>query len=104
MNSQRTVIYSKRKSALFGERLDVDINNTIYDVAADVVTQYKEENNYEGFQLELIRVFSVDTEINEDQFASTNINQLTDSVFHEVTAFYKRKADAIAQQAFPVLK
>jgi preprotein translocase subunit SecA len=104
MNSQRTVIYSKRKNALFGERLDVDINNTVFDVAADIVTQYKEENNYEGFQLELIRVFSVDTEINEDEFASTHINQLTDKVFHEVTAFYKRKADAIAQQAFPVLK
>ncbi|MDO3626889.1 preprotein translocase subunit SecA [Mucilaginibacter sp. BT774] len=104
MNSQRTVIYSKRKSALFGERLEVDINNTIFDVAADVVTQYKEENNYEGFQLELIRVFSVDTEISEDEFASTHINQLTDKVFHEVTAFYKRKAEAIAQQAFPVLK
>lgn len=104
MNSQRTVIYSKRKNALFGERLDVDINNTIFDVAADIVTQYKEENNYEGFQLELIRVFSVDTEIGEDEFASTHINPLTDKVFHEVTAFYKRKAEAIAQQAFPVLK
>ena len=52
MNSQRTVIYAKRKNALFGERLEVDINNTIFDVVADVVTQYKEENNYEGFQLE----------------------------------------------------
>lgn len=104
MNSQRTVIYSKRKNALFGERLDVDINNTIFDVAADIVTQYKEENNYEGFQLELIRVFSVDTEISEDEFASTHINPLTDKVYHEVTAFYKRKADAIAQQAFPVLQ
>ena len=104
MNSQRTVIYSKRKNALFGERLDVDINNTVFDVAADIVTQYKEENNYEGFQLEIIRVFSVDTEISEDEFASTHINPLTDKVFHEVTAFYKRKADAISEQAFPVLK
>jgi len=104
MNSQRTVIYSKRKNALFGERLEVDINNTIFDVVADIVTQYKEENNYEGFQLELIRVFSVDTEINEEEFASTHINPLSDKVFHEVTAFYKRKAEAIAQQAYPVLK
>jgi preprotein translocase subunit SecA len=104
MNSQRTVIYAKRKNALFGERLEVDINNTIFDVVADVVTQYKEENNYEGFQLELIRLFSVDTEIHEDEFGSTTINPLTDKVFHEVTAFYKRKAEAIANQAFPVLK
>jgi preprotein translocase subunit SecA len=104
MNSQRTVIYAKRKNALFGERLEVDINDTIFDVAADVVTEYKEENNYEGFQLELIRVFSVDTEITEDEFASTSINPLINKVFHEVTAFYKRKAEAIAHQALPVLK
>ncbi len=104
MNSQRTVIYAKRKNALFGERLEVDINNTIFDVVADVVTEYKEVNNYNGFQLELIRVFSVDTEIHEDEFSSSTINQLTDKVFHEVTVFYKRKAEAIANQAYPVLK
>jgi len=104
MNSQRTVIYAKRKNALFGERLEVDINNTIFDVVADVVTEYKEANNYEGFQLELIRVFSVDTEVTEDTFGSTSLNNLTEQVFLEVSAFYKRKAESIAQQAFPVLK
>ncbi|HVS94490.1 MAG TPA: preprotein translocase subunit SecA [Mucilaginibacter sp.] len=104
MNSQRTVVYSKRKNALFGERLEVDINNTVYDVTADVVTEFKESNNYEGFQLEIIRVFSIEPGISEDEFSSTNINQLIDKVFHEVTAFYKRKAEGIAQQAYPVLK
>ncbi|MGZ3835037.1 MAG: preprotein translocase subunit SecA [Mucilaginibacter sp.] len=104
MNSQRSVIYAKRKNALFGERLEVDINNTIFDVAADVVTEYKEANNFEGFQLELIRVFSVDTEINEEEFGSTTLNHLIDKVFHEVTTFYKRKSEGIAQQAYPVLK
>ncbi|HVW14830.1 MAG TPA: preprotein translocase subunit SecA [Mucilaginibacter sp.] len=104
MNSQRTVVYSKRKNALFGERLEVDINNTVYDVAADVVTEFKESNNYEGFQLEIIRVFSIEPGISEDEFSSANANQLIDKVFHEVTAFYKRKAEGIAQQAYPVLK
>ncbi len=104
MNSQRTVIYAKRKNALFGERLEVDINNTIFDVVVDVVTEYKEANNYLGFQLELIRLFSVDFEMTHDEFSSTNINNLTDKVFHEVTTFYKRKAEGIAHQAYPVLK
>lgn len=104
MNSQRTVVYAKRKNALFGERLEVDINNTIFDTVADVVTEFKESNNYEGFQLEIIRVFSVDTAINEEEFGHTNLNGLIDKVFHEVSAFYKRKAEAVAQQAFPVLK
>src|SRR6202000_2576564 len=104
MNSQRTVIYAKRKNALFGERLEVDINNTIFDVASDVVTEYKEANNYDVFKLELIRVVSGDTEIGEDEFGSLSMNALIDKVFHEVTAFYKRKAEGIANQAYPVLK
>ncbi|ASU32095.1 preprotein translocase subunit SecA [Mucilaginibacter xinganensis] len=104
MNSQRTVIYAKRKNALFGERLEVDINNTIFDVVEDVVTEYKESNNYEGFILEMIRLFSVDVEISHDQFTSKNINGLVDIAFQEVNDFYKRKQEAIAQQAYPVLK
>jgi len=104
MNSQRTVIYAKRKNALFGERLDVDLSNTTFDVVEDVVTEYKESNNYEGFNLEMIRLFSVDVEITHDDFANANINTLTERVFQEVTDFYKRKQDGIAAQAFPVLK
>ncbi|MBE9584964.1 preprotein translocase subunit SecA [Mucilaginibacter sp. JRF] len=104
MNSQRTVIYAKRKNALFGERLDVDINNTIFDVVEDIVTEYKESNNYEGFKLEVIRIFSVDVELSEDEFGSISLNNLVDKTFDEVTDFYKRKSDAIANQAFPVLK
>ena len=104
MNSQRTVIYAKRKNALFGERLEVDLNNTIFDVVEDVVTEYKETNNYEGFGLEMIRLFSVDVDLTHDEFTGTNINKLVDRVFAEVNEFYKRKQEAIANQAYPVLK
>jgi len=104
MNSQRTVIYTKRKSALFGDRLDVDLNNTFFDVVEDIATEYKEVNNYEGFRLEVIRVFSVDTSTSAEEFAGLTVNKLVDKTFGEVTDFYKRKSEAIAQQAFPVLK
>ncbi|MGV8878027.1 MAG: preprotein translocase subunit SecA [Sphingobacteriaceae bacterium] len=104
MNSQRSVIYSKRKNALFGERLDVDLNNTINDVADDLVAEYKEAANYEGFRLEMIRLFSVDTEVKEDEFVNSSINDLSERVFHEVTEYYKRKSESIANQAFPILK
>jgi len=104
MNSQRTVIYSKRKNALFGERLDVDLNNTIFDVVEDIVTEYKEANNYEGFTLEMIRLFSVDIELSHDEFTDISINKLIDRAFADVVGFYKRKQEAIAQQALPVLK
>ena len=104
MNSQRSVIYAKRRNALFGERLDVDMNNMIFDVAEDIVTEYKEESNYEGFKLEVIKNFSVDTEITEQEFNSKKIHDLTDKLFEEVTAFYVRKSEAVVNQAMPVLQ
>ena len=104
MNSQRTVVYTKRKNALFGDRLDVDLSNTIFDVVEDIVTEYKEQNNFEGFQLEMIRLFTVDIESTQDEFGDTSVNDLTDKIFGQVMSFYKHKSEAIAKQAYPVLK
>jgi len=103
MNSQRTVIYAKRKNALFGERLDVDMNNMVFDVAEDIVTEYKEEANFDGFKLEVIKNFSIDTEITEKEFSSSNIATLTERLFQEAEAFYARKSESIIQQSLPVL-
>ncbi|HWZ02069.1 MAG TPA: SEC-C metal-binding domain-containing protein, partial [Mucilaginibacter sp.] len=64
----------------------------------------KEANNYEGFNLEMIRIFSLDFEITHDDWTDITIANLTDKVFAAVTEFYKRKQEAIAQQAYPVLK
>jgi preprotein translocase subunit SecA len=104
MNSQRTVIYAKRRNALFGDRLDVDMSNMVFDVAEDIVTEYKESSNFEGFRLEVIKNFSSDTAITEQEFNSKNIHTLTDLLFNEVTSFYTRKSEAIINQALPVLK
>ena len=104
MNSQRSVIYSKRKNALFGERLDVDLNNTIFDVVEDIVSDYKEQGNYEGFLMEVIRIFSMDPELTEKEFAERNVHNLTDYIFTKIDGFYHRKLEAIAHQTYPVLK
>jgi preprotein translocase subunit SecA len=104
MNSQRTVIYTKRKNALFGDRLDVDIENMILDVADDVVIEYKESNNYDGFKLELLRLFALDSSITEDEFSGSKVDNLADKLFMEASAYYKRKSEAIALQALPVIK
>lgn len=103
MNSQRTVIYAKRKNALFGERLDVDMNNMVFDVAEDIVNEYKQEANYEGFKLEVIKNFSFDTSITDKDFSATNAGQLTERLFEEAESFYARKSEAIIQQSLPVL-
>jgi preprotein translocase subunit SecA len=104
MNSQRSVVYAKRKNALFGERLDVDLNNTIFDVVEDVVSEYKDQGNFEGFQMEVIRIFSVDPELTEKQFAASNTHTLTDEVFEKINEFYDRKLEAVANQTLPVLR
>jgi len=103
MNSQRTVIYAKRKNALFGERLDVDLNNTIFDVAEDLVLAAKEGGTFEDFQVEVIRVFAVNPEITAEDFAQSSAETLTDSLFQQVIARYEEKGRHIAEQTLPVL-
>ncbi|MEI5983314.1 UNVERIFIED_CONTAM: secA [Trichonephila clavipes] len=103
MNSQRSVIYTKRKNALFGERLDVDLNNTIYDVVEDVVLQAKEDNSYDEFQIEVIRIFAVNPEISQEEFSSSTANSLVEKLFDQVINFYHRKSEQVATQTLPVL-
>ena len=102
--SKRSVIYAKRKNALFGERLDVDLNNTIYDVVEDVVISAKEDGSYDEFQIEVIRLFSIDPSITMEEFASGNVENLTDKLFTQVITHYQNKAKTIASQTLPVLK
>ncbi|GGE11452.1 preprotein translocase subunit SecA [Sphingobacterium cellulitidis] len=103
MNSQRTVIYTKRKNALFGERLDVDLNNTIYDVVEDVVLEAKEDNSFDEFQIEVIRVFAINPEISQEEFKNQPAPVLVDKLFDQVINYYHRKAVNIAEQTLPVL-
>ncbi|WP_028296255.1 preprotein translocase subunit SecA [Olivibacter sitiensis] len=104
MNSQRTVIYARRKNALYGERLDVDLNNAIFDVIEDIVTAYKESGTYADFELEFIRLFSVDPELDEAKFASMGVPKLIDELFAKVMDYYHHKGERIAQQTLPVLR
>ncbi|MGV3761684.1 preprotein translocase subunit SecA [Parapedobacter sp.] len=103
MNSQRSVIYAKRKNALFGERLDVDLNNTVFDVVEDIVTTGKEAGSYDDFQLEVIRIFSLDPGIDAAEFADSGIVSLTEKLFERIISFYREKAEKIAKQTLPVL-
>jgi preprotein translocase subunit SecA len=104
MNKQRQVVYGKRKHALFGERLALDIQNSFYDLADEIVTQHVESKDFTNFKLEVIRYFSVDTAITEDAFIGGKIENLTDQLFDEVMRSYQRKKDFILTNALPVLK
>jgi len=104
MNSQRNVIYTKRKNALFGERLDVDLNNTIYDVVEDIVIASKEDGSFDEFQVEVIRIFSVDPAITAEEFTSSSADALTEKLFTQIFTHYQNKAKNVAAQTLPVLK
>jgi preprotein translocase subunit SecA len=103
MSKQRQVVYGKRRHALFGDRLALDIQNSFYDLADEIVSQHHETKDYTNFQLEVIRYFSVDTAISEDQFLGGKIDNLTEQLFHEVLASYQRKKEFILSNALPVL-
>jgi preprotein translocase subunit SecA len=104
MNSQREVIYKKRKHALLGERLSVDIANMMFDVTENVVNTYHTDSDFEGFDFDLIRTFSMDSPVKEEDFKNENPNSLTDTVYSKVLDVYKRKIETISNQAYPVLK
>ncbi|MEN5432911.1 preprotein translocase subunit SecA [Sphingobacterium faecium] len=104
MNSQRTVIYTKRKNALFGERLDVDLNNMIFDVVEEIVVDAKEGGSYEDFQIEVIRIFAVNPEISEEEFTSLKIEALTDRLFDQIINAYHIKLNTVAAHTMPVLQ
>ncbi len=103
MNSQRTVIYTKRKNALFGERLDVDLNNIIFDVVEEIVADAKETSTYEDFQLDVIRLFAINPDISAEEFATGKIEALTDKLFDQAVAHFNQKINHIAAATLPVL-
>ncbi len=104
MNSQREVIYKKRRHALLGERLSVDVANMMYDVTENLVVSYQENGDYEGFDFDLIRSFSIDSPVLSQEFLKTESGEVIEKVYAKVLDTYKRKEELISRQAYPVLK
>jgi len=104
MNSQREVIYTKRRHALYGERIQVDISNMMADTCEDIVAEYQEAGDYEGFKMELIRVFSAQSPFEQEEFLKGKTEELSDQLFGKMWDAYKRKNEMIAKQAHPVIK
>jgi preprotein translocase subunit SecA len=104
MNTQREVIYKKRKNALFGERLSVDIMNTMYDLSEELVAINIQNEDYENFKLDVIRYFALDTKISEDEFKGKNLQVVSEKLFDEVEETYKRKMDFVAKRTLPIFR
>jgi len=104
MNAQREVIYKKRRHALFGERLAIDIANTMFDVSENIVTEYHGVSDYEGFKLELIRAFSMETPVSEAEFLKLQPKDISEKVYHSALENYSHKSQLIAERSMPVIK
>ena len=103
MNSQREVIYTRRRHALMGERIGMDVLNMLYDVTEGIVTKYKDGEDYEGFVAEMFSTLAVEVELTEEQFRKERESELVDVVFDEVYKTFKRRCDTIASVAYPVI-
>ena len=104
MNKQRTVIYARRRHALMGERIGVDIVNTLYDTAAMIVGNNHQVLDFEGFKGDMLAVFAMDAPVTEDEFRSMKAEKIVDRVAEAAYEVFVRKMDKMAEVANPVIK
>ena len=100
MNKQRTVVYEKRRHALMGERIGMDISNTIWDRVVNII----ENNDYEGCKEEFIRIFGIEVPFTDEQFHNEKHDNLSEGSFQQVMAAFKRKTDRIQALAMPIIQ
>ncbi|MFZ4704909.1 MAG: preprotein translocase subunit SecA [Bacteroidales bacterium] len=104
MNSQREVTYSKRRHALYGERLAVDISNMMYDLCEQIILDHQDGRNFEGFRLDLIKGMAIDSPFGEKEFLGDSQDKLTEKLFASAYKAYREKSQRIAEQAYPVIR
>ncbi len=102
MNKQRSVIYTKRNHALFGERLALDLDNAFYSVAEEQVAAYKDMNDFEGFRLAIIVNFGIDVPFSEDEMNRKSHAELSELIYRTSMASYDRKKSEMRKQSIPV--
>ena len=104
MSAQREVIYKRRYNALFGDRLKVDIANMIYDTTEIIVENNKSASDFKNFEYELIRYFSLTTNIDNEEFNTLSSEEITDKIYNVALKHYLAKIQENAVSAFPVIK
>tara|TARA_A100001037_G_C15130809_1_gene628603 strand:- start:1442 stop:2683 length:1242 start_codon:yes stop_codon:yes gene_type:complete len=104
MNQQREVMYKKRRHALLGERLSLDISNMIYDTCESIFDQSYDIEDYEEFKLNSLRILAIDPSITESEFTTVERSDLIERIFEKTYENYIEKSKNIADQAFPVIK
>ena len=104
MNNQREVVYSRRRNALFGDRLAVDLDHAMEDAASEMVQGYKQSGDYEEFKMECLRLFGLNLPFDEDTFKQEAENKLADELYQAMQNHYQLRMQNIAHFAWPVIK
>lgn len=103
MNSQREVIYNRRRNALYGERIEVDVKNMIQDYA-EILAQSKDSFDFTGFSFELMRQLSIEPAFDEAYFKKASVAEIADSVTESIKELIARRTDVMVKQAWPILE
>ncbi len=103
MNSQREVIYTKRRNALSGERVEIDVKNMMLDMA-QVFAERAEEMDYESFKEYVMTSLSVEPSVDEEHFNKANKAELTEILHNDILVTYNRRMDTMLQRAYPIIK
>jgi preprotein translocase subunit SecA len=104
MNAQRDVIYKRRRHALFGDRLTIDLDNAMFDVCADIVGQFEENRDYEAFRIEVMKHLAIEPETPQEGFDKADMREVEDKLYHQAKDFYNRKWTSVREQMLPTLK
>ena len=100
MNKQRTVIYEKRRHALLGERIGMDITNIIWDRVINII----QTNDYEGCKEAFIKIFAMECPFTEEEFINTQREELEEKTFQTAMETFKRKTDRLQEMTYPTIK
>ena len=103
MNAQREVIYKRRRHALHGERLKLDIANMMYDTCEVIVGENKGGNDFKNYEFELIRYFSITSPVTENEFSKISEMELTGKVYKAALHYYTEKTERSAREAMPII-
>jgi preprotein translocase subunit SecA len=104
MNSQREVIYKRRRNALFGERLELDILTMLADTSEDLVANAKNGNDYESLRLNVLSTFGFDYDLTRDNFDKNDVAKISSDLYNKSLEHYHRKNKAVAEKAMPVVR
>ncbi len=103
MNNQRTVVYNKRRNALYGDRLSIDISNMFYDTCTFIFDEAYNNHDYESFKTEMIRVFAMDVPFSEKQLFNTRHDDAVQMIYEMVYNTYKERMQRICDLAYPFI-